>query len=147
MTPEWALITALGIALTALAVYLVRHLIDERDEWRRIAKGYQVATEPMLRILEGDAPPPPSAGIARRVYLRSLRHMLETGLSMSDMDSLIFDMGLKPDDIAGDTISARARELIIYTDRRRIVGELVQVLKETRRELFTRDEATYATVY
>lgn len=147
MTAEWGLIVALGLALTALAVYLVRHLIDERDEWRRIAKGYQVATEPMLKILEGDAPPPPSAAVARRVYLRSLRHMLTTGLSMSEMDILISDMGLQPDDIAGTTLSDRARELVAFTDRRRVVGEMVQVLKETRPELFQHDEATYATAY
>ncbi len=142
VTPEWWLIFALLLALVALLVIYNRHIVAEKDEWRRIAKGYHVAAAPMLQTIAGDAPPPPSAGVARRLYLRSLKHMLSTGLSMNELNALISDMGLQPDDIPGETISDRARQLVDYADRRRIVGEMVQVLKDTRPDLFNRDEAS-----
>ena len=52
---------------------------------------------------------------------------------MEEMEGLIHDLGIDPDNIAGETKNERIRELILYFIRReRPLTELITALREQR---------------
>lgn len=64
-----------------------------------------------------------------------LRDELATSFSMSEIKALCFAMGLDFEDIAGDTKSAKVIELIMYCERRGILGKLGDEIHKARSPL------------
>jgi hypothetical protein len=67
------------------------------------------------------APTGPSTVVPGR---RQLNQRLIKSFSLDELNDLIFELGLSPDDIAGNTVRAKARELVLYCERRDRLGDL-----------------------
>ena len=65
-----------------------------------------------------------------RVSLRKLRQLLVDRFNLDELNNLIFDLGLNPEEIAGETLSARVLDTL-QTVRRQ--GKLLQLLREVHR--------------
>lgn len=65
-----------------------------------------------------------------RVSLRKLRQLLVDRFNLDELNNLIFDLGLNPEEIAGETLSARVLDTL-QTVRRQ--GKLSQLLREVHR--------------
>jgi len=57
---------------------------------------------------------------------------LKATFERDEIDTLAFSLGIRPDEIAGDTLSARAQSLIIYCANRGRLSELLVRCKEER---------------
>ncbi len=64
--------------------------------------------------------------------LRRLRQRLVTGFNLPELDDLIFELGIAPDEIAGQTRSAKARELVSYCQRNERLGDLEATVNRLR---------------
>lgn len=52
--------------------------------------------------------------------------------SVDELDTLMLSIDIRPDQIAGDTIEKRARELVLAADRRGRLAALVRAMREER---------------
>lgn len=52
--------------------------------------------------------------------------------SIDELDTLMLAINIKPDQIGGNTINERARELVLMTDRRGQLEQLVLAMREER---------------
>lgn len=64
--------------------------------------------------------------------MSSIAKDLREGFSKEEVDGLAFDIGIKPDDIAGDTLPERARSLVLAASRQRKLMRLVNRMNEER---------------
>lgn len=64
-----------------------------------------------------------------------LRKLLEAHFDLNGLRDLCFDMGIQYENLSGDTLGAKARELILYCERRLRIGELIETGREARPEL------------
>ena len=60
---------------------------------------------------------------------------LEDEFSLEEIRNLCFDLGLDPDNIPGNTKASKARELILYCERRGTVRQLGEAIRRARPEL------------
>ncbi len=63
----------------------------------------------------------------------TLRELLK-GLSLEDLKELVYRLGLDWDDIPGETREAKARNLIIYFERRQTLADLAKVVDDFQRD-------------
>jgi hypothetical protein len=70
------------------------------------------------------------AGVDRE----QLHERLVAGFDLPELDGLIFRLGLTPDDVAGDTISSKAQELVLYCERRNRLRDLLEAVDRLRPE-------------
>jgi hypothetical protein len=65
--------------------------------------------------------------------LATLRRNIETYFSLEELEDLVFEVGIRYDNIGGDnTIRAKTRELVIYCDRNSFIEKLLTVLELER---------------
>jgi len=64
--------------------------------------------------------------------LRRLCQRLVTGFNLPELEDLIFELGIAPDEIAGQTRSAKARELASYCKRNGRLGDLEAAIDRLR---------------
>lgn len=57
---------------------------------------------------------------------------LARGFSIDELDTLMLSIDIKPDQIGGDTIEERARELVLAADRRGRLESLVRAARQER---------------
>ena len=102
---------------------LYEEAMEDRDSWREVAilRGEQLDRAGITPIVRSEAEL--MAGIAKD---------LREGFSKDEVDGLAFDVGIKPDDIAGDTLPERARSLVLTASRRRVLMRLVNRMNEER---------------
>ena len=74
-------------------------------------------------------PTPDQTPDRRRLYQRLVR-----GFDLEEIKNLVFHLGLSPDDIVGDTIPIKARELVLYYQRRDRLDTLQAALDRLRPE-------------
>jgi hypothetical protein len=68
-------------------------------------------------------------------YRTRLRAALTTQLSESELHNLCFDLGLDYENFAGQSKADKARELILYFERRRDVASLVMAVTSARPDI------------
>ena len=64
-----------------------------------------------------------------------LRKLLETHFNLDGLRNLCFDMGIQYENLPGDALGAKARELILFCERHLRIGELIETGREARPEL------------
>ena len=63
---------------------------------------------------------------------QSLVKTIRSQFSVPEIRNLCFDLGIPHEEIAGDTVSEKARELVLYCQRRNRLPELAQRVTELR---------------
>ena len=64
--------------------------------------------------------------------LVELRDLLDKCFSISELDTLCFDLGVDPENLSGSTKSERSRGLIAYVLRRNMLDQLVELCNKYR---------------
>ena len=79
--------------------------------------------------------PPPQPEPEPASERQSLHQRLVQGCSREDLKEIIFYLGLSPGDIAGDTVSAIALNLILHCERHKCIDVLQNIIARSRPEL------------
>jgi tetratricopeptide (TPR) repeat protein len=69
--------------------------------------------------------------------LSRLRRFAVTRYDLEELKTLCFDLGVNFDDLPGDGLSAKARELVLYMGRNQELERLLEALKSSRPEVFS----------
>jgi hypothetical protein len=56
--------------------------------------------------------------------LVSLKDYIKANFSFSELEELCFSVGIRPDDLRGDTVGVKALELVLYCSRRGLLETL-----------------------
>jgi len=80
----------------------------------------------------GDDDPPP--GDVAPVDNMALHRNIAALFDADEIDDLAFRLGIPPDEIEGKRRDTRARNLVLYADRRERVDELVALVRQLRPE-------------
>jgi hypothetical protein len=75
---------------------------------------------------------PPQEGSSRQNYLGRLRQILDTKFSKGELRTLCFDLGVDYEDLLGEGKASKARELVIYLERRDRIPGLVELGSQRR---------------
>jgi len=67
------------------------------------------------------------------VYKRRHRNIAAL-FDVDEIDDLAFRLGIPPDEIEGKRRDTRARNLVLYADRRERVDDLVELVRQLRPE-------------
>ena len=78
------------------------------------------------------ANPLPSALALTPQRRAQLRELLARSFDLEDLRTLAFDLGLNHEDISGDTVRARTRELIAFLEKRERLSELIAWARRER---------------
>lgn len=78
--------------------------------------------------------PPTTDGPPMTLF--ELRDILVKSFSLGELNDLLFDLGVNYEDIPGDTLSARARETVLYFQRHSRFDELVAAVQKARPQAF-----------
>ena len=76
------------------------------------------------------APPGDAAPVDNMVLDRNIAALFD----VDEIDDLAFRLGIPPDEIEGKRRETRARNLVLYADRRERVDELVELVRQLRPE-------------
>jgi formylglycine-generating enzyme required for sulfatase activity len=84
--------------------------------------------------------------------LTYLHHLIVEGFDLEELRTLCFDLGVRYDDLRGDTLSGKTRELILLLGRRHQLEDLLRQIARTRPYLSDQavlgtDPAAVATLY
>lgn len=71
----------------------------------------------------------------QQITPQSLTKTIRSQFNMSELDDLCFELGIPPGEISGDTIGTKARELVLYSQRRNRLPELEQAVRSLRPNL------------
>ncbi len=74
-------------------------------------------------------------GSTRNTGLATLRQNIEKYFNMDELKDLTFDLGINYENIPGETISAKSRELINYCQRHNLLRELIEKCAELRSQV------------
>jgi hypothetical protein len=88
-----------------------------------------LADTAFVQALASDRSASSRPALDRRVQVVRL---LENNFSMADLQMLAFDLGIDLDNLAGDTRSAKARELVLYVERRGMLEKLIEQARAAR---------------
>ncbi len=64
--------------------------------------------------------------------LATLRRNIEEFFNLEELQDLTFELGVRYENIAGNTLRAKTRELVIYCDRNGLVEKLLTILEQER---------------
>jgi hypothetical protein len=64
--------------------------------------------------------------------LATLRRNIEEYFNLEELQDLTFELGIRFENIAGDTLRTKTRELVIYCDRNGLVEQLLVILERER---------------
>jgi hypothetical protein len=123
-----AQVTNRSVPVTEGLTSLCYHGFAVHDgDWRRYRYSGELFRDWFREEYErGDA----QAGVDRG----RLHERLVAGFDLVELDGLIFELGLAPDDIAGDTISSKSQELVLYYERRNRLRDLLAAVDRLRPE-------------
>lgn len=134
-----------GLDITSIPTHEVmnvywQNILTEADNQGRL--------EPLLAIVAKQYPakrdelalppvePDRAAGLTALQVRVGLRKLLEQNFALNDLRDLCFTMGIEYENLpGGDVLGAKARELILYCEKRLRVGELIETGRELRPEL------------
>jgi len=77
----------------------------------------------------------PAGGTPERKLLAGLRQILVSRLDEGELRTLCFDLGVDYDNLPGEGKANKARELVIYLERRNRIGALVETGKSLRPDI------------
>jgi hypothetical protein len=83
---------------------------------------------------ESDEPEPRTS--VERERLAELRRTLSARYSESELQDLVFDLGLDYESLPGDGKAGKARELVAHCDRHGLIADLVEAMKKGRPDVF-----------
>jgi len=150
-TPEAWTLPLLVVGLLLISVLLVlrrgssgngdgratKQLSDVASQWRKL---YEETAEDRdahreLSFMRGEQLE--RAGITPIVrseaeLMASVAKDMREEFSKDEVDGLAFDVGIKPDDLSGDTLPERARSLVLAAGRQRKLMRLVNRMNEER---------------
>jgi hypothetical protein len=69
------------------------------------------------------------------IDLAHLRRQLSDFFNLEELRTLCFDMSIKYEDLPGDTITAKARELVIFCYRYGRIPQLLDICKQQRQDV------------
>jgi len=72
------------------------------------------------------------AGARNNAGLATLRQNIEASFDLEELKGITFDLGLKFDNLAGETLRAKSRELVDYCQRQNMLKELVDLCANLR---------------
>ena len=72
------------------------------------------------------------------IGLPGIHHFLVQHYDLDELHTLCFELGVNYDDLAGATLSAKARELILWAGRQRKLDQLLAAMRDARRVPFDR---------
>ncbi|MGD9098945.1 MAG: sigma 54-interacting transcriptional regulator [Anaerolineae bacterium] len=114
-------------------VELALELIGDGDVIQPEHLPVELQTSEQAASPEKSAFQAPSLPKARQTPDRQrLYERLISGFDLEEINDLVFQLGLSPDDIVGDTIPVKARELVLYYQRRGRLDELQEALNRLR---------------
>lgn len=61
-----------------------------------------------------------------------LRQLLVQNFNVDEFRTLCFDLGIDYDDLPGETLGAKARELLLYCERHDLVNQLLEICRQER---------------
>lgn len=101
----------------------MQELRREIELWRELAglRGEQLA---------GMHVEPATMAQAESIY--DTANDLAARFSIGELDTLMLAIDIKPDEIGGNTIGERARELVLAADRRGLLGSLIRAMRKER---------------
>jgi hypothetical protein len=84
----------------------------------------------------------PFTGMSSRTAVRAnIQHLLHQLFDMAELNALAFNLGIRGDDLKGETLAARAQELVLHCERRSLVNKLLELCRQQR------PEATWPLAY
>lgn len=115
-------------------------LRHENEELREEVRGLRRGVGDLIRQMEEAKLSPvwkPATKAAvvkveRGGTMAALRKKIVSAFSLREIGDLAFELGISPDEVAGDTASDRARALVTYLQDRDRLGELVALCREKR---------------
>lgn len=130
-------------------VEVVEDLTRQQRETRRIVNDVKLDLEELKRWrLEITNTRHAVPGVNKQTLQKQRRDMAITVLrerfNASELDDLMHDLGIKPENLGGETHDERCRELVGYCDRRGRFWELVKRGKELRPGLWPIDTGPLA---
>jgi hypothetical protein len=90
------------------------------------------AFKPLREALQQQWEQVPLAKTTSHIDLTKLREILGTRLDAGELHTLCFDLGLDYNDLPGEGTKNKARELVVYLDKRVRIEELVEWLDKSR---------------
>ena len=128
---EWIAVVLAG-GLVALAFYLaysyVKEVHRQADTWQGVALQLMKAADLATENIERERGIRPD-----RIQQRNqTKNWLVLYFDKDGLASLLFDFGLDYDNIGGETLEAKAREIVEYFDRRGELGQLRAAIKKSR---------------
>ncbi len=96
---------------------------EDREAWRELAlmRGEQLERVGITPIIRSEAE-----------VMADMARDLRENWSKEELDTLAFDIGIKPDDLKGDTLPERARALVMLANRQRKLQRLAGRMNEER---------------
>ena len=117
MVTGWSDVDPLALRdLYGLDSYMPKARCDKAIFARKIAQAMQRVQDAGKK---DDPQPQPEPESAQTFDRQRLHQRLIEGFDLEEMNNLIFYLGLTPGEIAGDTIPIKARNLVLYCERRR----------------------------
>lgn len=102
---------------------MARELMNERDLYRQLAKA---------RGEQLDRVGVQSMTMAEMQLMGALVEDITQRFSRDEIETLAMQIGIDPEEIAGDTATAKARELVRAADRRNVLQVLIDEIAKER---------------
>lgn len=116
-----------------LVELLSRAQLVEALEALPIGSEQSARIQRLRRELLAEASDPPDPGESPfEVNATTLRDALAARFSLSEIETLCFDLGIDDEDVPGTTKSEKARELVRYMERRGRLSDLIAAIRKAR---------------
>lgn len=96
---------------------------EDREAWRELAmvRGEQLERAGIQPVIRAQS----------ELFTATIRE-LTTRFDKDEVDMLAQDIGIKPDNLRGDTLDTRARSLVVMADQRHTLAQLINRIREER---------------
>ena len=114
-------------------LYTKTQLASVTVEVENLLHGVQMLSEQVQALGHKPAWKPPHGVMSQRVNSRAaLMLKIYHGFSIQEINDLAFQLGINPEELSGDTVKARARELVSIAGRRGVMTDLLALVREER---------------
>jgi hypothetical protein len=83
-------------------------------------------------VVGSAAPPANAPDLAPSPEATRLRHILKSRLTLEELRTVCFDLGVNFDDLGGEGLDGRARQLVLFLQKRNALPRLVEWLRRER---------------
>ena len=83
-------------------------------------------------LLAGASDPPDSGAPSAEIDAKKLRDVLVARFNLAEIETLCFDLDIDADDVPGTTKPEKARELVLYMERRGRLPDLLAAIRKAR---------------